>query len=158
MPLPNMIIEGETKLPLSPSATLVLMLAGGAMPFAGSAEDEAQRWLRVLRLHGDAGRALQALGVGEQPLVEELPSPERETVGSAACARKDALGRRAVPVVVAAARRCATGRSMGWVGTPELLVAVIQAYGELFTEELHTRGTSAGELLECVASRRSATA
>ena len=55
--------------PLSQDAALVVALAGTAMPFAHSAEDEAERWLRALRLHGQVGAALQALGVGEAPLM-----------------------------------------------------------------------------------------
>jgi maleate isomerase len=39
------------------------------MPFAHSAEDEAERWLRALRLHGQVGAALQALGVQRMALV-----------------------------------------------------------------------------------------
>ena len=43
-------------IPLSQDAALVVALAGTAMPFAHSAEDEAERWLRALRLHGQVGR------------------------------------------------------------------------------------------------------
>src|SRR3954451_18563927 len=57
------------QIPLSQDAALVVALAGTAMPFAHSAEDEAERWLRALRLHGQVGAALQALGVGESPLM-----------------------------------------------------------------------------------------
>src|SRR3954468_22182639 len=53
---------------LSQDAAIVLALAETAVPFACSIEDEAERWVRVLRLHGQVGRALQALGVGEAPL------------------------------------------------------------------------------------------
>ena len=49
-------------IPLSQDAALVVALAGTAMPFAHSAEDEAERWLRALRLHGQVGATLQALG------------------------------------------------------------------------------------------------
>ena len=34
----------------------MVALAGTAMPFAHSAEDEAERWLRALRLHGQVAR------------------------------------------------------------------------------------------------------
>ena len=47
----------------------MLALAETAMPFAHSAEDEAERWVRVMRMHGQVGVALQALGVGEAPLM-----------------------------------------------------------------------------------------
>ena len=59
----------QKHIPLSQDAALVVALAGTAMPFAHSAEDEAERWLRALRLHGQVGVALQALGVGESPLM-----------------------------------------------------------------------------------------
>lgn len=138
----------RSRLPLSPDASLVLVLAGSAMAFASSAEDEAERWLRGLRLHGDVGRALQALGVGEAPLADasEDPSPRRKG--------RTPLGGRAVPVVVGRARTCAVGRGAGSVGTPELLVAVIQAYGDLFADVLRASGTSTGEVLERVAAQR----
>src|SRR3954451_24352355 len=53
---------------LSQDAAIVLALAETAVPFACSIEDEAERWGRVLRLHGQAGRALQGLCGGEAPL------------------------------------------------------------------------------------------
>ena len=59
----------QPHIPLSQDAALVVALAGTAMPFAHSAEDEAERWLRALRLHGEVGTALQGLGVGEAPLM-----------------------------------------------------------------------------------------
>ena len=51
---------------LAPDAEIVLGIASTAMPFARSAEEQAERWLRVLRLHGEVGIALQALGVSEE--------------------------------------------------------------------------------------------
>src|SRR5690606_24386934 len=58
------------QVPLSQDAALVVALAGTAMPFAHSREDEAERWLRTLRLHGTVGATLQALGVGEASLLD----------------------------------------------------------------------------------------
>ena len=55
------------------------------MPFARSPEAEAERWLRILRLHGEAGTALQALGVSEGPLEAHgaaAPSGERGNRGA----------------------------------------------------------------------------
>src|SRR3954462_10361996 len=63
------VLTDGTHIPLSQDAALVVALAGTAIPFAHSAEDEAERWLRVLRLHGQVGVALQGLGVGEAPLM-----------------------------------------------------------------------------------------
>ena len=59
---------GGTTLGPSQDAAIVLALADTAVPFASSPEDEAERWVRVLRLHGLVGTALQSLGVGEAPL------------------------------------------------------------------------------------------
>jgi hypothetical protein len=50
------------------------------MPFARTPEEEVERWLRVLRLHGQVGIALQALGVSEVPLpgVEHHPDQHQQ--------------------------------------------------------------------------------
>ena len=53
---------------LAPDAAMVLGIAATAIPFARTPEDEAERWLRILRLHGEVGAALQALGVSEDSL------------------------------------------------------------------------------------------
>jgi hypothetical protein len=53
---------------LAPDAAMVLGIASAAMPFARTPHEEAERWLRVLRLHGEVGVTLQALGVSEGPL------------------------------------------------------------------------------------------
>ena len=57
-----------TSLPLSPDAATVVAFAGSALPFADSADDEVERWLRPLRLFGEAGAVLQGLGIGEARL------------------------------------------------------------------------------------------
>ncbi|MCA1677452.1 MAG: hypothetical protein LC777_00110, partial [Actinobacteria bacterium] len=67
----------SSQLPLSQDAALVVALAGTAMPFSHSAQDQAERWLRTLRLHGQVGAAMQGLGISEAPLVavaEALPA------------------------------------------------------------------------------------
>jgi hypothetical protein len=133
-------------LPLSPEAALVLVLANGAMQFAGSAEAETARWLRILRLHGEGGRALQSLGVGETPLTD-VEAAKRKP-------RPEPLGRRAVPAVLGHARTAAAAAGASRIGTGELLIAVIHAYGEPFMDALHANGTSAGELLEQLNTHR----
>ena len=57
----------STTATLAPDAAMALGIAATAMPFARTPEGEAERWLRVLRLHGESGIALQALGVSEGP-------------------------------------------------------------------------------------------
>jgi hypothetical protein len=132
-------------IPLSQDAALVVTLAGTAMPFAASAADEAERWLRVLRLHGQVGSTLQALGVGEAPLETETgherPAGDGPPRGPA---NLDEVARRAT--AIAAAREAET------VGTPDLLYAVFEVYGGLFDRALYMRGTSRDELVERLAT------
>jgi hypothetical protein len=131
----------QKQIPLSQDAALVVALAGTAMPFAHSAEDEAERWLRALRLHGQVGAALQAIGVGESPLMtssaDEADSPPSAPLGPEVLER-----------VTRRAQQLATARSADTVGTPDLLFAVLDVYGKLFDRVLYLRGTSRAELAE----------
>ena len=38
---------------LAPDAAIVLGIAATAMPFARTPDEELERWLRLLRLHGE---------------------------------------------------------------------------------------------------------
>ena len=125
-------------IPLSQDAALVVALAGTAIPFAHSAEDEAERWLRALRLQGEVGRVMQALGVGESSLSEaEEPSHDTPPLGEAVLDR-----------VTRGAARYTGERDGDTVGTQDLVRAVIEIYGDLFEHTLYIRGTSAAELLD----------
>jgi hypothetical protein len=126
-------------IPLSQDAALVIALAGTAVPFSHSAEDEAERWLRALRLHGEVGRVMQALGVSESPLTDELAEPGH---GSSP------FGEAVLERVTRAAGGYAMERDAESVGTQDVLRGVIDAYGELFEHVLYVRGTSADELIE----------
>ena len=129
---------------LSQDAAIVLGLAGTAMSFAHSREDEAERWLRVLRMHGRVGESLQALGVPEAPLMtyaRPAPSPD---VAPSSGNTVDAICRRAVQM--------ATARSADRVGTLDILFAVLATYGGAFDRALYVRGTSRDELLERLVS------
>jgi hypothetical protein len=130
-------------IPLSQDAALVVALAGTAMPFAHSAADEAERWLRALRLHGRVGSVLQALGVGEAPLVTETEQ-ERQAA--------PAHGPEILYEVTRRATDFASGREADTVGTPDLLFAVFDVYGNLFDRALYMRGTSRDELVERLAA------
>ena len=127
-----------TQIPLSQDAALVVALAGTAMPFAHSAEDEAERWLRALRLHGQVGATLQALGVSEAPLRPE-ESEGHDT---------PPLGPDALEDVTRRAADFAAGREAQTAGTTDLLFAVFDVYGELFDRALYLRGTGREELVE----------
>jgi hypothetical protein len=131
---------------LSQDAAIVLALAETAIPFATSAEDEAERWVRVLRLHGQVGGALQALGVGEAPL-STLAQPSAVRV-----LRSRPLGEDPVQDVAQAARRFARGRGARAVATVDVLFAVFEVYGRTFDRALYIRGTSREELIERLAT------
>jgi hypothetical protein len=133
------------KIKLSQDAAIVLGLAGTAMGFAYSREDEAERWLRVLRMHGRVGEALQALGVPEAPLMTTArPAPSRAAAPPIGGDPVDAICRRAV--------RMANARAADRVGTVDVLFAVLATYGQAFDRALYIRGTSREELLERLVS------
>jgi hypothetical protein len=141
----------ETRhIPLSQDAALVVALAGTAMSFAHSAQDEAERWLRALRLHGEVGSALQALGVGESPL----------TSGAERTATRESPphGPEVLDEVTRRATGFAAGREADTVGTRDLLHAVFEVYGRLFDRVLYLRGTSREELEERLAAEGTAQA
>jgi hypothetical protein len=136
------VTQDTPHIPLSQDAALVVTLAGTAMAFSHSAEDEAERWLRALRLHGQVGMALQALGVGEAPLMTDSAPKQDDDRPPEAC------GRGAVEEVTRRAERMAESRSSDTIGTADVLFAILDIYGKLFDRALYTRGTSREELLE----------
>jgi len=121
-------------------AALVLGMASTALPFARSPEAEAERWLRILRMHGQAGAALQSLGVSEAPIddsaVDEgAPAEGGEHRDMIATVTEEAVG-------------FAAHRGASTVGADDVLVAVIQVYGEDFDNVLRAHGTDRYEVLE----------
>jgi len=131
-----------TKLGLSQDAAIVLALADTAVPFACSPEDEAERWVRVLRLHGVVGAALQSLGVGEAPL--ETPAQP----AAVRLLRRRPLGEDIVEMVSQQAYDFARGRDAAVVSTVDVLFALFAVYGKTFDRALYVRGTSREELIE----------
>jgi hypothetical protein len=123
-------------------AAMVLGMASTAMPFAESSGAEAERWLRILRLHGQAGVALQALGVSENP----LESPQRDDAGAQSTGTHQ--GGDAVADVTEGAVRSARQRGASTVGTSDVLVAVMDVYGADFDRVLRAHGTDRDEVLE----------
>ena len=129
----------------SEDAGIVVGLAGTALAFAQSREDEAERWLRVLRMHGRVGEVLQALGVPEAPLMTYArPAPSPTAAPPRSGDPVDAICRRAV--------RMANARGADRVATLDLLFAVLATYGQAFDRALYVRGTSRDELLERLGS------
>ena len=135
---------GTSRVRFTQDAGIVFGLAGTAMSFAHSREDEAERWLRVLRMHGRVGEVLQALGVPEGPLMTDARPAPPSDVGAQAGASVDAICRVAV--------RMANARSADRVATLDVLFAVIATYGSAFDRALYVRGTSRDELLERLVS------
>jgi hypothetical protein len=127
---------------VAPDAAMVLGIASTAIPFALSADEEAERWLRVLRLHGDVGVALQALGVSEDSLVSSDPLNGDEPQGQES-PQRDAVKHIAEQAVAIAAARHSPG-----VATTDVLVAVMKVYGAHFDRVLRTHGTDRDEVLE----------
>jgi len=134
---------------LAPDAAIVLGIAATAIPFARTPEDEAERWLRLLRLHGEVGAALQALGVSE----DSLRADAGEFVDGERFA--DAVNpdhRDVIALVTEHAARVALGRGAAGIGTIDVLMAVMEVYGTVFERALHAHGTDADEVLQRLAA------
>ena len=138
-------MEPSRHIELSQDAALVAALAGTAMSFSHSAEDQAERWLRALRLHGQVGTALQALGVGEAPLMTGSQPPAEPPAGT------PPLGEDVVDRVVKRACALAGERDAPVVCTTDLLFALFEIYDRLMVRALYLRGASKEELLQQLA-------
>ncbi len=130
--------------PLSTDAAMALGLASTAMPFAASHRAEALRWLRILRLHGEAARVLCALGVGETPLGD---AEAGEPAGEAERDERDPVG-----AISELAARLARKREAGAVGTGDILLAVMRFYGPDFDRVLADHGTDRDEVIARLAA------
>jgi hypothetical protein len=129
-------------------AAMVLGMAATAMPFAHSPEAEAERWLRLLRVHGEAGSVLQALGVSEAPLEASRHDAGGER-GAAASNSGDI-----VAAVTEAAVQAALERGTDTVGTSDVLVGAMCVYNADFDHVLRAHGTDRDEVLERLATHR----
>jgi hypothetical protein len=127
---------------LAPDAQMVLGIASTAMPFARTREDAAERWLRILRSHGEVGAALQALGVSEAP--RSLPTEgDRERDAHSTVEERDTVAR-----VSEYATRIAGERGAKGVATTDVLMAVMHIYGADFDRVLQAHGANRDELIE----------
>jgi hypothetical protein len=133
-----------TSLNLSRDAVTVLGLAGTALPYANSVDDEIERWLRPLRLYGESGAALQGLGVGEgrnqeskkaDPKASEQPPSET------------------LHAVTTEATRIAGERGASTVGTLDILKAVMEHYGPDFERTLEGHSGTTAELMDQLVAR-----
>lgn len=125
---------------LSQDAAIVLGLAGTSLPYTRDEHDASERWVRILRLHGVVGVAMQALGVGEAPLETPADAPP---VRAHEPADVDRVTERACDL--------ALQRGAPAVGTIDILFACLDSYGSAFDRALYIRGTTRDELLERLA-------
>jgi ATP-dependent Clp protease ATP-binding subunit ClpA len=132
---------------VAPDAAIVLGIASTAMPFARTREEAAERWLRVLRLNGQAGAALQALGVGEGALQAHAEVGDCEQAGSPASDRRETPS-DAVGQVVEHAAQIARERGASGITTADVLMAVMRVYGTDFDRVLRAHGVDRNELIE----------
>lgn len=142
--------ERTAKPRLSEDATIVLMLAETAVSFAASAEDEAERWVRILRLHGEVGCALQALGVPEGPLENAARTPSLRGW------RLRRFGQDVVDLIRRRAMDAAVVRGSAVSGTVDVLFALLTTYGPVLDRALYVRGTTREELLDRLKHRERA--
>jgi anti-anti-sigma factor len=131
-------------------AALMLGIASTAMPFARSADDQAERWLRALRNHGESGALLASLGLTETALDE--PEHDDHTESSE---RGDP---DAVTTVTREASRIAIERGAPKLGTLDVLMAVTQVYGPTFYRVLAAHSVDPAELTAHMAGTEAATA
>jgi hypothetical protein len=133
---------------LDRSAGLVLGLGITAMPFAGSLDEEAERWLRLLRGYGRAALVLASLGIREQPVQPEPDQIDLSKLQLADPARQ----------VAEQAVQEAAGRGASAADTLDVLSAVLSVYGEVFERTLHRHGCEAWQLRELLDLERVANA
>jgi anti-sigma B factor antagonist len=138
--------DGVSGPPLDRTAGLVLGLAGTAMPFAGSADEQAERWLRLLRSYGTAALVLASLGIGECQVdggSESTHVPSDQSNDAAEQVAEQAV-------------RAAAGRGAQKVDTTDLLSAVLNVYGDAFERALRRHGCEAWQLRELLELEHSA--
>lgn len=122
-------------------ASMVIGMASTAIPFARSRIEQAERWLRVLRMHGESGITLQELGVSEGAADGE-PS-HQESPGEAPADQENVVAQVGEHAAAAAEARGSLA-----VRTRDVLVAVMEVYGEDFDHVLSLHGTDRAELAE----------
>jgi anti-sigma B factor antagonist len=125
--------------PLARSASVALGIAASAVAFASGEQEEAERWLRILRTHGQAGLILACLGTAE--------APRRNRAGHGAAGGPGPADREVVGRVREEAARIAGDRRAREVGTTDVLLAVMGLYGEAFDRALAAHGADRAELL-----------
>ena len=135
--------------PLTADAAVMLGIASTAMPFAQSEEDEVERWLRLLRHHGEAGVVLASLGLSEARLPDAGPEVD---------VKEHAGGPDPIAAVTEHAGRIASQRRAGKTATTDVLLAAMHVYGATFDRVLAAHGADVEEIAARVATTHPATA
>src|SRR4051812_44500896 len=128
---------------LSGDAATALALASAVIATASSANDEAERWVRILAPHGRVGWALRALGVSAYrlPTIADDPDLRRNRTADGSVDRVSAL-----------AMEFAQEQDAKTVDTVHVLFAVLAVHGARFDRALYVNGTTRQDLLEALVS------
>ena len=136
-----------TRKELSEDAVTVIGLAGTAVAYATSIDEEVERWFRPLCLYGEAGFVLQALGLAEEsPETAQRRSANEDQAPDSRRGLADAEAR--VAAVLTCASEFAAQREAPAIGTVDLLLGAMRVYGQDFDRALDLRGSDRVELLE----------
>jgi hypothetical protein len=117
----------------------VITLASLSVPAATPPVEKAERWLRILRLHGRVGAALHMVGVPEGPFAT-VADPTGEPTGGA-----DADSPATVAGWAATMARTSGART---VDTVHVLFAVRKVFGTSLDRALYRQGTTWEQLLK----------
>lgn len=130
---------------LSTDAAMAIGLASTALPFAESPLAEAERWLRILGRHGDAGRALCGSELSDASRSEPSSVVDPAPIGLVKRDIRDVIER-----VIARAALGASRRRESKIGTGDLLLAVMEEYGPDFDRVLRANGVDKAAVIERV--------
>ena len=122
--------------PLTADAALLLGIAATAMPFAQSLEEQAERWLRALRRHGEAGAVLASLGVREAPVTRAGRCPSARSTLVTGRPRRSRSSTDHAP----ATSPPSAAPPSSPLATSDVLRAVIHVYGQTFERVLAATG------------------
>jgi hypothetical protein len=139
------MVAEEGTLRFCDAAKMSVGLAATALPFARSHSEQAERWLRILRVNGAVGNAMQGIGLPEYPLVADAAPTSAEPC------LPDAL-----TAVIESATRNARERDADAITTEDVFVGVATTYGPTFDRALAIRGTTSAEVLERMARAQAA--
>jgi hypothetical protein len=123
----------------SRDAAAVITLAAVCVPPSAHPVEQAERWLRILRLYGRVGDALQHVGVPESPVA---------TVAEPVSAPQDPATEMDSPAMVAEwAATLAQASGARTVDTVHVLFAARKVFGTSLDRALYRRGTRWDQLV-----------